>query len=99
MPFLVMVIGGLIPTGLISRLLLWIMRSWEGGTARLVTANVLSWLVVSVIAGFGMADRGDFAGFEAAFLYALPQIVWLVIDMVRQRRKSATAFPEGPASD
>jgi len=29
-------VGGLIPTLLISRLLLWLFRSWDGGATRLL---------------------------------------------------------------
>lgn len=80
-------IGGLIPTFLVSRLLLWLMRSWDGGISRLVVAHIFSWLVAAFIGGLGMADGGAFAGFRAATLYAVPQGVWFLFDFVRHKRK------------
>ncbi len=89
--------GGLIPTVLISRLLLWITRSWNGGIPRLVLANGVSLLAVALIAGMGMADGGAFAGAEAAILYVPPQAVWLTFDLVRHwRGHKPVLFPLKP---
>lgn len=83
-----MAVGGLIPTFLISRLMLWLTRSWDGGAPRLILVHTLSWIVMSFIAAMGMADGGAFAGLAAATLYAIPQGVWLTVDYIRFRHKA-----------
>ena len=92
-------IGGLIPTFLVSRLLLWLMRSWEGGISRLVVAHIFSWLVAAFIGGLGMADGGAFAGFRAAILYLVPQGVWFLLDFLRHKRKQRQPTKSSEASN
>lgn len=79
-------VGALIPTLVLSRLLLLAMRSWDGGLPRLLVANGGSLLIAALIGGMGMADGGAFAGMEALTLYALPQAVWLIMDIARHRK-------------
>ena len=81
-------IGALVPTFLISRFVLWTFRTWRRGWDRLVAAHVTSWLFMSFIGGAGMADGGAFAGLQAASLYAVPQLVWFIVDMIRDRRRT-----------
>jgi hypothetical protein len=84
---LVFLIGALLPTFLLSRLLLWLTRGWSsGGIQRLLTCHAGSLLIAAFIGGMGMADGGAFAGIEAATLYAIPQAFWLAIDFWRLRR-------------
>jgi hypothetical protein len=83
--------GALIATLLVSRLLLFVTRSWQGGLTRLFTVHVFSWLVIAFIAGLGGADGGAFAGLDAATIYLLPQLVWLLVDIVYHRIKSRRA--------
>jgi len=84
-------IGGLGPTLLISRILFLVTRSWDGGVRRIVVVNAVSLLAVSFIAGMGMADGGAFAGLSALVLYAIPQAVWLVVDLFIHRRRQSKA--------
>jgi hypothetical protein len=80
-------IGALVPTFLLSRLLLWLTRGWsEGGVRRLLVCHAASLLVAAFLGGIGMADGGAFAGIEAAARYALPQAFWLAVDLWRLRR-------------
>lgn len=74
--------GGLAITGLISRLLLIAMRSWQSTIIRPIMANGTTWLLAALLAGMGMADGGAFAGARAAGLYAIPCGLWLLIDLV-----------------
>lgn len=85
MAWLGAVVGGLIPTLLISRLGLWLTRQWNGGAQRLLAVHGVSLLLVSFVAGIGMADGGAFAGLNALSVYALPQAVWLVVDLIRRQ--------------
>lgn len=88
---LLMMIGGLVPTGLASRLALLMMRSWRGGFIRLVVAHLFSIAVVALVAGMGMADGGAFAAARALGIYIVPQALWFLLDTILlvYRRRSA----------
>lgn len=89
-------IGALVPTLLLSRLVLLFLRKWEGGAQRLVFAHVVSLLGCTLLGGMGMADGGAFAPVQAFGAYVLPQLLWLLLDVWRLRRKSSITR-EGPA--
>lgn len=78
--------GALVPTLLFSRLALWVLKRWKAGAAKLIVANAASYAIMSTIAAFGMANGGPPKFGAALVLYAMPQIVWLVLDIVRYRR-------------
>lgn len=91
------VLGALLITFLLSRVALWLMRSWQsGGAARLALAHLLSFIICTLIGGFGLADGGAFEGAKAAAIYGLPQTIWLVIDLLRHwlrsKRKSQPEY-------
>ena len=83
-----LVIGTAIMTFLISRLLLWVMRSWDGAVTKLVTVHVLSLVIAAFIGGMTMADADEFAGVRAAVIYAPAQMFWLLVDVIRHWRGS-----------
>lgn len=87
-------VSGLVVTFLISRLFLWLLRSWDGGATRLVAAHGASWILASFLAGMGMADGGAFAGARAALSYALPQAVWIIIDLMRRQTPQSSPAVE-----
>jgi hypothetical protein len=82
MAYIAFMIGGLIPTLLISRLLLLITKKWPKSTQKLLTIHAISLIMCSLIGGMGMADGGAFVPLIAASMYAIPQVVWLVIDVL-----------------
>ena len=94
-------LGGLLPTFLISRLLLWFMKTWDGGTRRLVCAHGFSFLFVILIGGLGMANGGNFAGLEAAISFSIPQAFWFGVDFLRHRKglpidpRESSPYPKG----
>ena len=91
-------VGGLLPTFLVSRLWLWITRSWKDGRyTRLFVCHAGSLTVAGLIAGMGLADGGAFAGVAAIGLYFLPQLVWLLVDVWRLNRPidNSTRTPFG----
>lgn len=92
-------VGGLIPTFLISRLALWLLRTWDGGTSRLIAVHAASLLLISFVAGIGMADYGAFAGVRAITTYALPQAVWLIVDLVRFAHRNTLTQPQAAKQD
>lgn len=95
---LLFLVGALVPTFLLSRLLLWLTRGWsEGGIRRLLTCHAGSLLIAAFIGGMGMADGGAFAGIQAAAIYAIPQAVWLAFDLWRLWR--GRNDQRGPAAE
>lgn len=82
--------GALIPTLLVSRLLLWVTRKWNGGVSRYLAAHLVSLLIASLLGGMGRADGGAFAPIEAAAIYIGPQVVWLLVDLIRFAAMSRT---------
>ena len=73
-------IGGLIPTLLVSRLTLWILKRWDSGYVRIVSAHILSLILSAALYQFG-TDSDFSVGLVG---YALPQLVWLTLDVVRK---------------
>lgn len=82
-------IGALLPTFLISRFLLFILKKWDTKYKKLLFAHAISLLIATVIGGMGMADGGAFAAVQAFGAYLLPQALWLAVDAVLLRRKLA----------
>ncbi|WP_191060020.1 hypothetical protein [Geminicoccus harenae] len=94
-PDLLAFLGALIPTFLLSRVFLWLMRKWDGGLSRLLIAHGLSLAISAFLAAMAMADGGAMAGLQALIAYAQPQGVWLVFDLVmaRRRRRAVASEP------
>jgi hypothetical protein len=89
-------IGALVPTFLLSRLGLLLTRRWTGSWFRILLVHTLSLAVSVLIGAYGFSDGGEMAWATAFFIYAVPQFVWLVVDMARWG--AATADDEGSAS-
>ena len=85
-----MFVGALVPTFLISRLLLWLLKRWDGGYVRYVVANAISGIASVVLAAFGNADGGS-PRWDMGLIYLAPQAVWLVIDLFGYRGRQARA--------
>ena len=78
------VTGAVIETYLASRLMLWLMRGWNGGYARLLIGNFAALSLTWILAGFGFS-HGHGWNPNAGMMYLLPQMIWLVIDSMRLR--------------
>lgn len=89
MAWLAFILGALIPTFLLSRLVLWFTKTWDGNYRRLILVHSMALLIASLLGGMGMADGGAFAGAQALATYFLPQLVWLAIDCYRQWRTNS----------
>jgi hypothetical protein len=90
-------VGALAITGLVSRLVLWMLRGWPGGYGRVVFVHVASLAFAIVCAGFAFALNSTGSGFAptaAMEAYLLPQCVWLVADLIRLsfKRKASPAL-------
>jgi hypothetical protein len=86
-------IGALVPTFFISRLILWTMRGWQGAAGPAIYANLITFLLAVLVAGYGLRDgNGNFEGGQAAAEYSIPCLIWLAFDLVwrfRQARRAA----------
>lgn len=75
-------IGSLLPTFLISRLFLWLLKGWDGGYKKIIFSHIISILCTTLIAGAGGADGGAFAPVLAFTQYAPAQLILLFVDMI-----------------
>jgi hypothetical protein len=84
--------GALVAVFLVSRLLLWLMRSWEGGgLTRISIANCFSWILASFFGGMGM-------GLRAATIYIVPQSVVMIFDVIIYLWRQREQLPATPKS-
>lgn len=79
-------IGSLIPTLLVSRLLLVILKKWDGGITRIFFVHVITLIVASLVSGMGMADGGAFAPISGAISYFPSVMFWFMVDTIRNYR-------------
>jgi hypothetical protein len=75
-------VGGLIPTFLISRLILWALSRWRGGFAKLSLAHLVSGAICWILATVGYANGGPLDWTVGAFLLT-PQLAWFCFDVWR----------------
>lgn len=76
-------IGALAATFVVSRLFKFALRRWFSGNRLALLANGLSLAVVTVTAGFGLADGRGFVPLEGLERYAPAQAVILLFDLWR----------------
>jgi hypothetical protein len=88
MELLGLVVGALIPTAILSRLWLWVLKRWLEAQPRILLAAVLTW-ICSLIGAVWY--RGEFRGLDFA-VYGVATAFWARIDLYRLQRGGA-----GPA--
>ena len=79
-------IGALLGTFFVSRLALLTLKHMGYGAGRLVLGHAVSFGAITVIAGYGFEDGGEPQFLGAGITYALPQLFWLAVDLLRWRR-------------
>lgn len=86
-------IGGLVPTGLlITFVFLWTFRKLAPSPILVwLGANVVSIVVVTIIAGFGLADGGSPRFADALTSFITPQLIWLLATGLITRGRIAKA--------
>ncbi|RWE02052.1 MAG: hypothetical protein E5V92_21480 [Mesorhizobium sp.] len=85
-----MLLGALVPTFLLSRLLLWITKRWNGGVLRLLLVHIICGALAVVASAYGYSHNGA-PDWSHSPVYVVAQLIWLVVDFVRGRRQSQTA--------
>lgn len=87
-------IGALFPTYVLAAIFNWLLRHHAAPIPRMMMANGLSLFVVTVVGGFGLASGKD-PNFASAFAsFALPQLIWLIVGIVRHNRGIEKKLPE-----
>ncbi len=79
-------IGALIGTFFVSRLALLAVKRMGYNAGRLFVGHAASFAAITVIGGYGFADGGEPQVLGAGLTYALPQLFWLAVDLLRWRR-------------
>jgi hypothetical protein len=82
-------LGGLVPTYLLSRLFLWLTKRFLTGIPWLIVSHIASLILTFVLAALGNADGGPLK-WDAGILYIIPQMVWFVFDIIRNKAKKPT---------
>lgn len=85
-------VGGLIVAYLFSRLILWILRRYERSLEIFAATHLLSIMLAAIVGAISDSMVG--AGIDIAerlAAYALPQIVWFSVDVLRLARRTASA--------
>ena len=88
-------VGALAATFLLRRLFLFILKRWGRNYRTVTLANGASGAAAVVLAGYGAANGGPWAGGEAALIYIPAQCVWLAVDLWRVYRPDQPK-PESP---
>lgn len=89
-----MLLGALVPTFLLSRLLLWITKRWNGGVPRLLLVHVICGALAVVASAYGYPDSGA-PDWSRSLVYIVAQLIWLVVDLVRGRRHQSRLRTDG----
>lgn len=79
-------VGALLPTFLLSRLLLWIFRQ-PRTLVKAIFANLSAALFACVLSAFGHADGGPL-DWSYSWLYLAAQAIWLIMDIVILNKRS-----------
>lgn len=77
------VVGGLIVTYAVSRLLLHALRGRVSGMALLLAVHLGSWLLIALALGLIRSNFYEPFLLSAGLHYVLPQIFWLCVDRLR----------------
>ena len=86
-------VGGLVPTFLISRAVMFLGKKvWRGRIADICIAHAISLGLSIVLAAFGYANGGPL-NWAVGMMYALPQAVWLVVDLLRHKGGNSPIKP------
>ena len=85
-------LGGLVAVLLVSRLIFWGMKRWNGGARRILLGHLLTLILVGGAAGFGEGDGDSFA-YRASLSYVGPVLFWVLLELAVLRHRSRTEDP------
>jgi hypothetical protein len=67
---------------LVSRVLFWLLRRWDGEINKVVLVHFASLLILTLAGGLAMSPDGRIQ-WATALLILPPQFVWLIVDLIR----------------
>jgi hypothetical protein len=79
------ILGGLVPTGVISRILLYATRKWDGWIGKLLLIHFVTWVISLFLSAWGHADGGPLIIDQGIPVYTPAVLAWLIVDVVRLR--------------
>jgi hypothetical protein len=89
-------IGALVITFLVSRLIGRVLKGRVPDPSRLLIANGGTLAVATFLGGYGFAPSGTPPVFTVAFTtYVLPVLAWTAYDIVRWKMRKETGQPSG----
>jgi hypothetical protein len=77
--------GALVGILLLSRLVFFAAKRWPSSNAKILTVHAITLAIASTIAGFGLSTTGNWDPATGFKLYAIPQAIWLAIDLYRKK--------------
>ena len=82
---MLMILGGLIPTYVLSRLFLFLVRKAFSvrDVIQIAIAHSSSLVTATVIGGFGLSSGGEPLFIQALLTYIIPQMIWVIFDMYK----------------
>jgi|SRR5665213_3324132 len=89
-------IGALAGAFVLSRLLLWFLKRWDGGAQKVALVHFVCLLVRGVGSEYGSGADGANTVVYMISTYFLPQFIWVVFDLWRLQSR-ATTLAKKPA--
>ena len=91
MNILVVTLEALVASFLVSRLLLRLMKRWDGGYPRLIVVNAIALILTVIVVAASEGGGRDIPEYVCA------QLFWLVFDLARpERLRTAAAIAAMP---
>jgi hypothetical protein len=90
---------GILPTLLLSRLVLWTLRARDAGLAWLVVGHAMCWILCSLAAAPFFPAADEPYGLRAAVILMFPQLCVLLFDAARQHAPQLAASERHQASE
>lgn len=87
-------VGALVVIAALTETFNWLLRHHAESIPRLLMANGLSLFVATVIGGFGFAEGEDLRFTSAFALCVFPQLLWLIVGIVRYNRSVENKVPK-----
>lgn len=84
-------LGAALATFLITRIFFGLSKSWPDSLKKICFVYSVSLMAIVLLAGYGMADGGDFAGAQALATYGPFVVLYLLIDISRHWKRQRAA--------
>lgn len=86
--FTIVVLASLIPTRLVSSLLFWITKKWQGGLQRLIIIHGATFATYGLLSALGLSEEYSVGLLGAIIAFLVPQLMWLTFDIYCYRNEA-----------